>query len=142
MRFVGAPHESLERSVSALEAAAEAERAHGCSLWRAELLDGDFVGCCGFHPFEGPRSRRRGTRWLELAYHLLPSFWGRGLAAEAAAACLAWATARAVTHVVAFAHPEHGASVAILFRLGFVEVEPEGGERRFEWASFEGRDRV
>ena len=87
--------------------------------WAA--LDGDgreFVGAVGFNSLgEVP----------ELAFHLHPSAWGRGVMAEASRAVLGWAErALAPEGFEAFADAENVASLRLLTRLGFRE---EGAER-------------
>jgi RimJ/RimL family protein N-acetyltransferase len=60
---------------------------------------------------------------VEVGYSLEPRYWGRGLAAEAAAACLDWA--RDILHldsVVALTSPENLRSHRVLTKLG-LELE-------------------
>ncbi len=72
--------------------------------------DRAFVGAVGFNSL-GACS--------ELAYHMRPEFWGRGLMAEAAGAALAWLQGRAGAEIVeAFVDPENLASVRVAERLG------------------------
>jgi len=125
MRFVGNVHENAERSRAAIEAAIDAEARDGVCLWRLRRRDGEPLGCCGFHVYDGPGSRRAGTRWLELAYHLRPAGWGQGYATEAASACLTYARARGWTHVVAFTAEGNHASRQVLDKLG---LSPDGVE--------------
>src|SRR5207249_11006997 len=59
------------------------EREHGFGLWAVELrATGEFIGDCGLVYVEG-----KGPE-VEVAYHLAKEWWGRGLATEAARACL------------------------------------------------------
>ena len=54
---------------------------HGFQYWIVELLStGEFVGVCGLRPW------RPAEEIIELGFHLLPKFWGQGLATEAARA--------------------------------------------------------
>jgi ribosomal-protein-alanine N-acetyltransferase len=57
---------------------------HGFSKWAvAEQASGTVIGECGVHYLEdGPD--------IELGYKLARAFWGQGLTAEAARACLDW----------------------------------------------------
>ncbi len=85
-----------------------------------ERATGRFVGDCGLQPFElrGPE--------VELGYDLLPAFWGRGYATEAATAVLCWAlTSLALERVVAVTKPANVASVRVLEKAGLRRV----GER-------------
>jgi [ribosomal protein S5]-alanine N-acetyltransferase len=72
---------------------------HGFSKWAvAEKASGTVIGECGVHYLEdGPD--------IELGYKLAPAFWGQGLAAEAAQACLSWALAERPERVVAIVDP-------------------------------------
>src|SRR6266513_5824721 len=55
----------------------------GYGLWTLlPKADGSFAGDCGL-----TLQRVEGAEELEVGYHLLPGFWGRGFATEAAAAC-------------------------------------------------------
>lgn len=131
MRFVGAPHRDVAQSRATLRDAIDSERGHGVCLWRLRAQTGEPLGCCGFQLYEGPGSGRPSTRWLELAYHLRPSAWGRGFATEAATRCLEHAAAQGWTHVVALHHPQNHRSRRVLSKLGFAEdgVEEEQSRR-------------
>jgi ribosomal-protein-alanine N-acetyltransferase len=63
----------------------------------------------------------------ELSYQLLPEFWGRGLAIEAAAALIGWGWANlTVTSIIAVTQAANERSLRLLVKLGFVhEVEFE-----------------
>lgn len=69
---------------------------------------GTFIGALGFNHL-GPSP--------ELAYHLHPDAWGRGLMAEACRAALGWLSH--ATSVQAFIEPENQTSIALIQRLGF-----------------------
>ncbi len=89
--------------------------AHGIQYWPIfRLADRAFVGCCGLRPY------RLDEQIYEFGVHLLPAFWGQGLAVEAARAVIAYA----FDHVGArglFAghHPDNEASRRMLRKLGF-----------------------
>jgi RimJ/RimL family protein N-acetyltransferase len=66
----------------------------------------------------------------EVGYALVPEFWRRGLASEAAEAMVAWiAATRQVRSLFAHTFPELTASVRILERCGFVPDGPGAEER-------------
>lgn len=90
-----------------LKGAADGERFR----WAVRLLaDGAFVGAIGFN--------RLGA-CPEIAYHLHPDAWGRGLMGEAAAAALDWLRTRPdAQEVAAFIEPQNDASVRFAQRLG------------------------
>lgn len=82
----------------------------------AMLEGGRFVGALGFNALR-PRA--------ELAYHLHPARWGRGLMSEAASAALDWLRTTGATDVEAFIDPANAASGRLARRLGF-ELTGEG----------------
>ena len=65
-----------------------------------------------------PHSYSEGPE-IELAYHVVPSRWGRGYATEAGVALLeaAWRETD-LDHVVAIAFPENRASIRVMVKLG------------------------
>ena len=76
----------------------------------------DLVGFCGFVRLERMDE-------LELAYELVPELWGRGLATEAARACVRYAFEEAgLRRVLAGADPPNVASLRVLEKLGMKPV--------------------
>ena len=71
------------------------------------------IGYCGLRPVPiEPGS-------LELMYALMPGVWGKGIATEAAGACLDWGfRALDPNAVIALARAENLASLAVMERLG------------------------
>jgi RimJ/RimL family protein N-acetyltransferase len=114
MRFVLRPASRNVREVrDRLEGIVEWTRS-GWGLWALEERESDrIVGLAGLFPLagEGPE--------IELAYHIVPSRWGRGYATEAGAALLeaAWRET-ALGQVVAIAVPENRASTRVMEKLG------------------------
>lgn len=73
-----------------------------------------FVGCCGLRP------RGNTPNQYELGFHLLPCYWGKGLALEAAErVCLHAFTALGAQSLFAGHHPMNASSQALLGKLGF-----------------------
>jgi RimJ/RimL family protein N-acetyltransferase len=63
---------------------------------------------------------------LELGFHLRPSFWGQGLATEAALAVLEYAfSTLGIETIFAGHHPSNDASRRVLGKIGFVYVGDE-----------------
>ena len=87
---------------------------HGYGLWIVETHDGAFVGDCGltWQPLDG-------ARVLEVGYHVVPDQQGRGLASEAARACLELARGPiGEQRVVAIVHPDNAASRRVATKIG------------------------
>ena len=87
---------------------------HGFSKWAvAERASGTVLGECGLHYLDGGPD-------IELGYKLARAYWGQGLAAEAAQACLDWALAERPERVVAIVDPANTRSARILDKIGMV----------------------
>ncbi len=70
---------------------------------------------------------------VELSYQLLPEFWGRGLAEEAAHAVLDWARrTHDIDSIIAVTQSANEASLSLARRLGFISVRQfeEFGEQQ------------
>lgn len=81
------------------------------------------IGTAGFLPIRG---------MLQLMYALLPAWWHRGYATEAAAAAIAAAKRRGRQDVVAATDIPNAASQRVLQRLGFRETARGDGLVAFE----------
>ncbi len=88
------------------------ERYH-MQYWPLFSLDtGELIGCCGLRP--------RQENVYELGFHLLPSFWGKGYAVEAAKAVIAYAFSDLKAKELFAGHnPNNTASRRVLQKLGF-----------------------
>jgi [ribosomal protein S5]-alanine N-acetyltransferase len=104
--------------------------AHGFGLYRVELGDsGEPIGICGL-------LRRPQLDDVDLGFALLPRFWGRGYAIEAARRVLrhAWEDV-ALLRVVAITTPDNRGSIRVLESLGMtfegtVPWDEDGAELR------------
>jgi RimJ/RimL family protein N-acetyltransferase len=95
---------------------------HGFGFQAVELADGELIGACGL-AWVGFTARF--TPAVEIGWRLLPEFWGRGLAEEAARLALAEGFGRlALSEVVAFTVPANRPSWRLMERLG---MRPDGG---------------
>ncbi len=102
------------------------ERGHGL-LAVTDRSNGQFLGRVGL---------RHRPEWDEVAvgWVLRPDFWGRGLATEAARACVAWGfDALDVPYLIALIEPANARSIRVAERLG---MSPARREFQF------GRDMV
>jgi [ribosomal protein S5]-alanine N-acetyltransferase len=94
---------------------------HGVQYWPVFLLsDARHVGCAGLRPY------REETTVYEFGIHLRQSFWGKGLAAEAAHAVIGYAFGTLQAEALfAGHHPDNDLSRRLLTRLGFRYTQDE-----------------
>jgi ribosomal-protein-alanine N-acetyltransferase len=92
------------------------ERGYG--WWAVELRSRDgLIGWSGLQFLPE-------TEEVEVAYLLGRSFWGRGLATEAAQACLQYGFGQVgLESIVAIVHPENAASRRVIEKLGMSFVD-------------------
>ena len=77
-----------------------------------ERESGEVVALCGLLAVEGTGPD------IEVAYHVARRHWNRGVATEAAGACVEAGLAAGLTRVIAYVVPENGASVRVLEKIG------------------------
>ncbi len=112
-----------EESRAWLEEEMACARRDGTGRYAIVLREtGRVIGGCGLVRRELP-----GGVEVELGYHLRSDLWGRGLATEAARACLEEARARGHRRVIAVVEPGNTRSQAVARRIG---MQPVG---RVEW---------
>ena len=89
--------------------------AWGFCFWKLLLLpDKQAIGFCGIQPLLG-------TTDFEIGWWLTPAHWGKGLATEAARACLDDAFTRAgLRRVVALGMAENTRSLRVMKKLGMM----------------------
>jgi ribosomal-protein-alanine N-acetyltransferase len=90
----------------------------GFGLFGVRLRDGggELIGYCGLLHLGV-------TERVELLYALLPAWWGRGLATEAARACLRFAFEEAgLERLVAGTDPPNTASLRVIQKLGMTPI--------------------
>ena len=89
--------------------------AHNVQYWPTFLLETDqLAGCAGLRPY------RLDQKIYELGFHLLPEFWGRGLAQEAGRAVISYGFEKLGAEALfAGHHPANSASSRVLAKLGF-----------------------
>ncbi len=89
---------------------------HGYGLWLfRDKADGQFVGRAGLHS-----TNAGGKEEVELAYALMPEYWGRGLATEMAQGIMTVAFERLhMTEVVCFTLTTNRASQRVMEKAGF-----------------------
>jgi len=82
----------------------------------------ELVGHAGFHGPPGVNGLRKSGA-VELGYAVFPSFRGRGYARESAVGLIRWARdERGVCTFLASVAPDNEASLAIVRKLGFLQV--------------------
>lgn len=113
MRFVGAGSPAnLEESAQMIEDYRSHQRDHGFAFWAVcELESSMLIGDAGLE---------RTTNGVELGYTLNRSWWGKGLATEAAQLCIDAAFGPLDMHLLtAVADPANPSSARVLEKLGF-----------------------
>jgi RimJ/RimL family protein N-acetyltransferase len=93
----------------------------GYSLWAVrETGQRPVIGFCGYWRFEHLKHP------LQLMYGLLPAWWGRGFATEAARAGLNYGfDTVGFTEIIAATDPPNLASVRVMERLGMTHLETD-----------------
>lgn len=96
----------------------------GCRWALIAKESGDFLGAVGFNSLGG---------CCEIAYHLVPKFWGQGYAAEACLEAIAWAVAEFdASRFDAYIELENKASVRLAEQMNFVRTgEIDEGAHEF-----------
>jgi [ribosomal protein S5]-alanine N-acetyltransferase len=77
-------------------------------------LKKSFAGTIGFNSLKDN---------YEIAFHLLPDYWGKGIMTEASTSIINWATKRNAESVIAFIEPENLPSVRLAERLGLLPTD-------------------
>lgn len=91
--------------------------------WAILFADDDvFVGHLGFNSL---------LRCSEIAYHMNPEYWGKGIMTEAATAAIKWRCDNGATEIEAFIDPANTESIALALRLGMNKTNTfsEGAQR-------------
>lgn len=88
---------------------------YGVQYWKLYNLESsEFIGCCGLKPYHEE------TDIYELGFQLLPSFWNKGYASEAARFSLTYALeVLKAKNIFAGHHPQNESSAKLLAKLGF-----------------------
>ncbi len=87
-------------------------------------LEKEFVGHIGFNSL---------TFCSEIAYHMNPEFWGKGIMTEAAQAAIDWRRGEGIKEIEAFIEPENSASIGLALRLGMTATaEIREGAQRYQ----------
>jgi ribosomal-protein-alanine N-acetyltransferase len=104
-----------EQTREKLDRILESMATRGWDSFVVELLDGDhFVGICGLAP-----QTVDGINEVELGYRLMPEFWGRGMATEAACACRDYAFKNlGMPRVIAIIEAANAGSIRVTEKVG------------------------
>ncbi|WOF21478.1 GNAT family N-acetyltransferase [Microbacterium betulae] len=120
MAFYPAPKTHEETAGWIARARASYEE-HGHGMWAIETPDGRFLGDCGI-----TWQSVNGRAVREVGYHVVRAEQGRGLATEAARACVELVRERfAPTLLTAIIHPENTASRRVAEKLGMAHIDDD-----------------
>src|SRR5437764_979803 len=88
-------------------------RKYGFGRWACQHKeDGVLIGFAGLKYLDDLKE-------VDVGYRFLPAYWGRGLATEAARACIAYGFGRlGLKRILGFVMPENVASVRVLEKCG------------------------
>lgn len=91
------------------------QKLYGVQYWKLYNLEtSEFIGCCGLKPYHDE------TDIYELGFQLLPDFWSKGYASEAARFSLNYALdILKAKNIFAGHHPQNESSRKLLTKLGF-----------------------
>jgi [ribosomal protein S5]-alanine N-acetyltransferase len=119
-RFIGGPF-SPKTIQAKLRTEIELFFLRSVQYWPIFLLETrEHVGCAGLRPY------RLEDRIFELGVHLNRTFWGRGLAEEAARAVITFAFSQlGAKALFAGHHPANSASQHLILKLGFRRTHEE-----------------
>lgn len=95
------------------------EKAYHVQYWPIfTLSSNELIGCCGLRPYR--------KNEYEIGIHLLPQFWGKGYAMEAASAAINYAFSVLNADALFAGHNPHNiASAKVLHKLGFSYIGDE-----------------
>ncbi|WP_323741055.1 GNAT family N-acetyltransferase [Microbacterium abyssi] len=120
MAFYPAPKTRGE-SLDWIERMRERYARDGHGLWVIETHDGEFVGDCGI-----TWQSYNGTPVREVGYHVVRGYQGRGLATEAALACVDLVRREFTpTLLTAIIHPDNIASRRVAEHLGMTHIDDD-----------------
>lgn len=110
---------TMEDISSRLKQELHNEIEHHVQYWPIFTLSSDeLIGCCGLRPYR--------KNEYEIGFHLLPQFWGKGYATEAATAVIGYAFSVLNADALFAGHnPNNIASAKVLRNLGFRYIGDE-----------------
>jgi ribosomal-protein-alanine N-acetyltransferase len=112
MRYIPGGPCDRAGTLARLQSLIEHQEEHSFSKWAVVEKERDeVIGDCGLQYLAGGPD-------IELGFHIARSQWGRGYAAEAGRACLAWARAERRERVVAIVAPANRPSIRVLEKIG------------------------
>lgn len=95
--------------------------------WAVILMEPEeiFVGTIGFNSLSNP---------YEMAFHLLPAYWGKGIMTEASEIAMDWAKRQGASEIEAFIAPENMKSIALAARLDMDATDEysDGAQRYYK----------
>lgn len=122
-KYLGTPPlTDIEQSRKIIEYVQSQYKDFGIGRWAVEWREtGEFVGWAGLKFLTEPMNGH--TDYYDVGYRLLPKFWGRGVATEAARASLDFGFGKLnLQKIYGVAMVENGASCAVLQKVGLRAV--------------------
>jgi len=119
MRYIGTGKpQSREQTQTRLNGILNHYQQHGFGLFAmVDKTSGEFVGFCGLQHLDN-------TSEIEVGYRLACRFWGRGLATEAARACLQYGFEQlGLERIVAVVQPANVPSKSVAAKIGMKHIK-------------------
>lgn len=119
MRYIGnGKPQSREQTQIRLNGILNHYQQHGFGLFAmVDKTSGEFVGFCGLQHLDN-------TSEIEVGYRLARRFWGRGLATEAARACLQYGFEQlGLERIVAVVQPANAPSKSVAAKIGMKYIK-------------------
>jgi ribosomal-protein-alanine N-acetyltransferase len=120
MKYCGGANskENLEKAISFY---IDQQNKKGFSPYIVTIKEtGEIIGVCGYNPTKNDDE-------IELIYHFIKEYWGKGYATEAAMACIKYASenCKNINKITASVDPRHNASIKTLEKVGFKYTHTE-----------------
>ena len=133
LKYLGTPpHTHKEQTAETIEFIRKQYENNGIGRWAAiEKASGAFIGWAGLKFITDIENNR--TRFHDVGYRLIPRYWGKGYATEAAKAALEYGFNTMQLHeIIGMCNEENLASRRALEKCGLTFVE------KFRWDAFTG----
>lgn len=119
MKYVSKTPLSIEQVKNSLELGMTCQKENGYQIWPVLMKDDlKIIGCCGFNSYDEEE------KTLEIVFHFMKEYWGKGYATESVKASIEYGfLVLNVNNIIAAVHPENYASEKVLKKVGMKFIE-------------------